>query len=311
MPTGNWHAANGACLPIRTLRRNSISEEYPMNQLLKHLVAGTVAALAAAGAQAGLVYNQNVTNNVITGSGISNGGFTVDVANGIEIGLRARERYGNPTSGGVYSPTGNINISGNGTYSHAAGGFTPAGGATGTSPGPRAGWNFDWSINTGTANISAYGYRIGIDYDAGVGTNFRTFDLISGINPNPAAGGLALWDHSFGNNSTAMGAGTEASGATLAASKASYDNLKTANSLVQNSWNLAFFTDPSHSFDPTADGKYTIFLEATGANGNVLAHSEINVIVGAGAVAVPEPDALALTGLALAGLAATRRRRAH
>ena len=142
---------------------------------------------------------------------------------------------------------------------------------------------------------------------AGFGTTFQSFDLINAVNPNPAAGGLALWDHSFGNNTTAQSAGIEATGATLTAALADYNNLEASNNIVQNSWNLGFFDSLAFPFDANANGQYTIRLAALGVNGQQLALSSIEVIVGTGA-AVPEPTSLALIGLALAGLAATRRR---
>ncbi len=256
------------------------------------LAALCVALGASAFANAAVVNSTSITGNVITGTGIANGNnFSVDTANGIEIGLRARERYPTPT--GVTN-----NVAGTNVYNHATGAYTA---------GALAGWNFDWSINTGTAAIGAYTYRLDIDYNAGFGTTFLSFDLINSVNPNPAAGGLALWDHSFGNSGTAQSAGAEAMGATLAQALLDYNNLEASSSVVQNSWNLGFFDSLAFPFDANANGQYTIRLAALGANGQELALSSIEVIVGTGAT-VPEPTSLALIGLALAGLAATRRR---
>lgn len=277
-----------------------------------------IAAAASVGAHAVVSFDQNVTNNVIMGTGITNGGFTVDrVATGnpvdgqsIEIGLRARERHDLVTN----LPSNVTGSQGNGKYNQNAG-EPPGFGALGQN---RARWNFDWSINTrasgalaGGAKVDDYTYRLGMDFDAGFGTNYQTFDLIN----------LPCADHSFGDFSTAQSAGVEVPGnpgapiggskcgpANSVADSAAYALLIANNELVQNSWNYDFF-DTAFAFDPTANGQYSIFLEAIGATGAVLARSSIDVIVGTGAV--PEPASLALAGLALAGLAAASRRKAR
>lgn len=245
------------------------------------------AATAAAQAGAAITYDANVTNAAIFGSGNANGGFTVDTANNIELGLRAKVRYDVADD----LPKNVFNSNGDGTYNHAAGG--PAASPT------RARWNFEWSVNSdqsGTQgrNLAGMQYVLGMDYDPSAAKSYSAVDLLA-----------FPFDHSFGTNATTMGNGVEGVAAVLA----------TTNNLMQNSWNLDFFDAGSGlplfggTFNPNVDGEYSFFLEARSVTGGpVLARTEITVIVGDGATQIPEPGSLALVGLGLLGAFAARRR---
>jgi hypothetical protein len=189
----------------------------------------------------------------------------VEQAGGVEIGLRGKVRFANT-----------FNSLGNGDYVFSPGTSTPG----------NALWNFDWSINVDHdgANpgrvMNSLTYRLDMDYDPSAATNFQSFDPIN----------VTLADHSFGDNSTPNGGGTEAANAAGYLSLITDPNVN----LAQNSWNLGFFDTtpaPPFSFDPNATGIYTIAL--TAFNGvNPVASSKINIIV-----AVPEPAAFLFGGL--------------
>jgi hypothetical protein len=248
---------------------------------------GALAVLVAAAlpAPAAIEFDQNVTNDVIYGSGNTNGSWSTNRVDGVELGLRAHVRF--PVPANVF------NSNGDGTYNHAAGNFAN-----------NALWNFDWSINTnytGTTGLEVgeLVYELRMDFDPSLGVNLQIFDPINQV----------FADHSFGNNGTAESAGVEAVDA------ASYAALLASSNLAQNSWRLDFFETtplPPWAFNPDADGVYTFELAAyrPGA-ADPLAEVTIDVIVGAGAGVVPEPMAL-LTwgGLAICGGGLAWRKRA-
>lgn len=215
--------------------------------ILSILSAGTLAS--AISTQGAIAFDQNVTANAIYGTGNDNGAWTVDRNNGVELGLRAKQRI----------PAANIfNSAGNGTYNQSAGVGEAAG---------RAKWNFEWSINSdylGTSGIKLddLTYVLRIDTDPSAGTTFITFDPIN----------VAFADHSFGDNTTAQSAGTEAVDA------AGYAALIAGSNLAQQSWRPHFF----FPINPNANGTYTFQLEAY-SGANLLAATAMDVVV-------PEPS---------------------
>jgi len=120
------------------------------------VLAATLAVMLAAPSQvAALTFDQNVTPDVIFGSGNPNGNFTVDQNNGIELGLRAKIPF-----------VGTTNSNGDGTYTYS---FAEQNTAIAT-PAGQPQWNFDWTVNVDFAStsplytIDAHRYLLQIDY---------------------------------------------------------------------------------------------------------------------------------------------------
>lgn len=244
---------------------------------LKILAVAILGMLGAASPAYALLFDQTVTPHVIFGSGVPNGGWTVDRANGVELGLRARLR-GLPT----------VNSNGDGTYS-----FTP-----GISSGTAALWNYDFAANVnfdGLSNrfLSDVGLILSVDTDPGPNTNFVTFDIFQSRNSSP---GLGFADNAVGNNTTPNGGGTVT------------NDLSTAGAVfvAQNSQNLGF-GNPSF-FDANAAGIYDFKLIARSGEGT-LATTNMRVIVKATTIPAPASTGLFLFGLAaLVGLQWRRRK---
>ncbi len=210
---------------------------------------------------ANIEFDQNITPDAIFGSGNANGSFTTDRRNGIEIGLRGKIRF---NANG--QPENTFNSNGDGSYTFIA---SVAPGRPDDTPE----WNFEWSVNTDFDDtsglvISDLTYELGLDGDPGEGTDFLIFDPIT---PSAQA---PFFDHSIGDNSTANGAGTEAT------NPGEYLTLIDSNNVVQNSWRYPFFlSGPLTDFNAKLEGRYDIYLLARDSKGAVVARSDIRIIM--------------------------------
>ena len=247
------------------------------------LVLG-VALVASPTANAAITYDDDVTPDVIFGSGNGNGSFTIDRENGVEIGLRGKLRH---NASGL--PSGTYNSNGDGSYTFKAG-VAP------TQSYPTAEWSFEWSVNTNYDGTSGFAlddltYELALDTDPSSATSFVVFDPINGINPGTST---VYWDHSMGDNST-----TDLTDL-VAADETEYANNIANLNVAQNSWKPHWFIP---GFDPTVAGEYTLSL--TAYNGSaVVASSQILIN------AVPEPASLGILGLGcMFGTAVYLRRR--
>ncbi|NCQ34420.1 hypothetical protein GW813_04935 [bacterium] len=209
----------------------------------------------------GLTYDQNVTPDVIFGSGNANGHFTVDQANGVELGLRGKVRF---NASGL--PENTFNELAPGEYYFLAGVGTGQSDITPT-------WAFEWSVNTdfagaGNGLVGDFAYELGLDYDPSPATNYLVFDPIT---PNTLPMSAPYWDHSMGDNSTANGAGVEAGDAPT------YTSYLQTYNVAQNSWRYSWF-DGFSTFNPNDTGVYDIYLAAF-SSGTEVARTHIEVHV--------------------------------
>ncbi|WP_299072409.1 PEP-CTERM sorting domain-containing protein [uncultured Paraglaciecola sp.] len=236
-----------------------------------------------------IMFDADVTGDVIFGSGNLNGSFTVDQANGFELGLRGKLRHN-----AAGAPENTFNSNGDGTYSFDAG-VAP------TQSGSTAVWSFEWSINSNFDSsggfLGDFTYMLSLDTDPSASVSLFDFDPINDVNTNS---GVVAWDHAIGDNNTGNGAGSRSSDTDTV----TYDGLISSNNLAQNSWKPHWFIP---GFDPTLDGIYDISLTAFDASGAQAASTSIQIIVGAGATAVPEPGTIALLFTGLFGLATRKR----
>ena len=259
--------------------------------------AFAAAAVLTASAVHAASFDQNVTNNVIFGSGNANGGFTVEQTSsvGIELGLRGKLRFD-----AANQPQNQFNSNGDGTYTFP-GGPAPGGFSFDPNSPTTPVWNFEWSINSNYngngGNLNSVFYTMRIDGDPTAATNFGvTFDPIN----------TAFADHAIGDNTTGNGDGTVAGDATA------YGNLIANNSLAQNSWNYEFFNDALPQlalFNPSIAGIYTIELTASGVVGEQFFVTNVGIDIVTSAIPVPAALPLFLSRLLGLGIMARRGRK--
>ncbi len=229
-------------------------------------------SLAAAPAAGDLLCDQDVTSNVIFGSGNANGSFTVHRTNGLELALRGKLRFNDSNL-----PENTFNSNGDGTYTFNVGAPTGGAGWVSTTT-PR--WAFEWSVNTdydGTSGktIDAYTYELGMDVDPGPGTNYLAWDMITSGESIPYSTPVPVpfYDHAFGDSSTANGAGV------TAGDEATYLSYASTYSMAQNAWNWEFFNEaPFDTFDPNTPGRYEFYVAAF-EGGVEVGRSAITIVV--------------------------------
>lgn len=262
-----------------------------MKKMMLTLILSALCSMCFSTASHALLFDQNVTPDVIFGSGVTNGAFTVDRQNGVELGLRGKLRFDENNQ-----PQNTFNSNHDGTYTFNKG-AAPGGFSWFPNSSTTPVWSFEWSINSDyspsgstTTPLSTYSYEIGMDFDPGVGTDYLTFDPIN-ILP-----GSLVPDHAIGDNTTWNGGGYSAS------DEDGYQRLIDGYNVAQNSWNMEFFNDESQwIFNPNLDATYDFYISAFDGSDVLIANSAIQIIVGQGAP-VSEPAAFILLGTGLLGL---------
>ncbi|MBO9427330.1 cadherin domain-containing protein [Labrenzia sp. R4_1] len=196
-------------------------------------------------------YDQDITPEIIFGSGNINGSFTTSTVDNtehsLELGIRGKLRFNDSNQ-----PENTFNSNGDGTYTFETG--SPTGGAGWVDANTPV-WSFEFAVNTNVDGgsgkaLNDYTFLLEMDGDPSSATDFGdSFDPII----------VTIADHAIGNNATGNGDGVSA------ANEVDYANLIDTNNVAQQSWTYEFFDDSLSqlaTFDPTDEGIYTIKLSA-------------------------------------------------
>ena len=259
-----------------------------MKQKMTRLALLMGAMVLATGAQAALTYGNLDTTGFTSsstpgyqdavymggGGGVTNGNWTVNTIGTLEMGLRAKNR-------GTFDGDGS-----SGTYSFDSGLCNPV-----CSGGPKAMWNYEFSVNTragvtGGDDLTTKIVQIRVDTD-------RTANFAwTGWNDVTTNWG----DNAYWDGIDEVGSTDEKRVGTGPALPGEFGVQQSANPLFGNS-----LFQPG--FDPFVSGLYRIEMRVRDTGTGLLGEVGINV-------QVPEPSSLALVGLAIAGLGFASRRKA-
>lgn len=215
----------------------------------------------------GVQYDQDVTPDVIFGSGNANGAFTTDVqtlANyTIELGLRGKLRY---NSAGI--PENTFNSNNDGTYIFKSD-VAPG------QPSHTPIWNFEWAVNVDQLSSGAnpgttldnLTYQLSLDFDPSAA-------VVSGLPPYDPIYPISIFivpDNALGDNSFSNGAGL------VTSDYNTYTNRMTIYNVAQNSHNYAQYQIFGYQIDPTIPGVFDISLTAY-ETGQEVARTTIQII---------------------------------
>lgn len=248
--------------------RGLASGENKMHTATKNWISAAFAAVTAVSAGAAhavasygdIVDPPGALSAVYFGTGNVNGNFTIDTSNGIEVALRAKDRETFATLDG-------------------SGGFYNA--RMGTMSGPKALWNYEFSINThgggGVLDLTQVVAKLYIDTNPGAGTTFNVFNVFG----------------NWGDTEYADGT-TKRAGSTPNAGE--FTAQQSSNPLFGDSGFMP-------GFNPNAPGMYDLRLAVYASDGiTLLAQTQTQV-------QVPEPSSLWLMGIAFLGLGFAARRK--